>query len=46
MIRNASGTFEAIDWDGAIQRLSAKLAGARGKGIVFLTGASSRVSAI
>src|SRR2546422_772699 len=39
MIRNASGTFEAIDWDGAIQRLSAKVAGARGKGIVFLTGA-------
>src|SRR6266852_5744162 len=39
MIRNASGTFEAIDWDGAIQRLSGKVAGARGKGIVFLTGA-------
>src|SRR5213083_2996551 len=39
MIRNASGTFEAIDWDGAIQRLSAKVAGARGKGLVFLTGA-------
>jgi molybdopterin-containing oxidoreductase family iron-sulfur binding subunit len=39
MVRNASGNFEAIDWDGAIQRLSAKVAGARGKGIVFLTGA-------
>src|SRR5438445_1296132 len=39
MVRNASGTFEAIDWDGAIQRLSAKVAAARGQGIVFLTGA-------
>ena len=39
MVRNASGTLEAIDWDGAIQRLSAKVAEARGKGIVFLTGA-------
>ena len=39
MVRNAGGTFEAIDWDGAIQRLSAKVAEARGKGIVFLTGA-------
>src|SRR5437773_2817283 len=38
MVRNASGTFEAIDWDGAIQRLSAKVAEARGKGIVFVTG--------
>ena len=39
LVRNAGGTFEAIDWDGAIQRLSAKVAEARGKGIVFLTGA-------
>src|SRR5438552_2515070 len=39
MIRKASGAFEAIDWDGAIQRLSAKVAAARGQGIVFLTGA-------
>jgi molybdopterin-containing oxidoreductase family iron-sulfur binding subunit len=39
MVRNANGAFEAIDWDGAIQRLSAKVAEARGKGIVFLTGA-------
>jgi molybdopterin-containing oxidoreductase family iron-sulfur binding subunit len=39
MVRNASGALEAIDWDGAIQRLSAKVAEARGKGIVFLTGA-------
>jgi anaerobic selenocysteine-containing dehydrogenase/Fe-S-cluster-containing dehydrogenase component len=38
MVRNASGAFEAIDWDGAIQRLSAKVNEARGKGIVFLTG--------
>jgi molybdopterin-containing oxidoreductase family iron-sulfur binding subunit len=39
MVRNASGGFEAIDWDGAIQRLGAKVAEARGKGIVFLSGA-------
>ncbi|HEV8510055.1 MAG TPA: molybdopterin-dependent oxidoreductase [Gemmatimonadales bacterium] len=39
MVRNANGAFEAIDWDGAIQRLRAKMAEARGKGIVFLTGA-------
>jgi len=39
MVRNAGGAFEAIDWDGALQRLSAKVAEARGKGIVFLTGA-------
>ncbi len=38
MVRNASGTFDPIDWDGAIQRLGAKVAEARGKGIVFLTG--------
>jgi len=41
LVRNASGAFEAIDWDGAIQRLSAKVREARGKGIVFLTGAES-----
>src|SRR5213596_640843 len=39
LVRNASGTFEAIDWDGALLRLSAKVREARGKGIVFLTGA-------
>ena len=39
MIRNASGAFEAIDWDGAIQRLAGKVRDAQGKGIVFLTGA-------
>ena len=38
-IRNAKGTFEAIDWDGAIQRLGVKVREASGKGIVFLTGA-------
>jgi len=39
MIRNASGAFEAIDWDGALQRLAGKVREAQGKGIVFLTGA-------
>src|SRR4051812_26201791 len=39
MVRNAGGTFEAIDWDGAIQRMRAKVAEGRGKGIVFVTGA-------
>ena len=39
LVRNASGAFEAIDWDGAMQRLTAKVGEARGKGIVFLTGA-------
>src|SRR5882724_2025434 len=39
LVRNAGGTFEAIDWDGALQRLSAKVREAQGKGIVFLTGA-------
>src|SRR5436190_11418867 len=44
LVWNASGTFEAIDWDGALLRLSAKVREARGKGIVFLTGAGqSRV---
>src|SRR5574341_1251803 len=33
MVRNANGAFEAIDWDGAIQRLSANVAEARGKEI-------------
>ncbi|HWC74934.1 MAG TPA: molybdopterin-dependent oxidoreductase [Gemmatimonadales bacterium] len=37
MVRNANGTFEAIDWDGAIQRLGAKVGEARGK-IAFVTG--------
>jgi len=43
MVRNATGggSLEAIDWDGAIQRLSAKVAEARGTGIVFLTGAEA-----
>jgi molybdopterin-containing oxidoreductase family iron-sulfur binding subunit len=39
LVRNASGIFEAIDWDGALQRLAAKVREAQGKGIVFLTGA-------
>ncbi len=39
MVRNASGKFEEIDWDGALQRLTAKVREAQGKGIVFLTGA-------
>src|SRR6266516_8211296 len=39
MVRNARGVFEDIDWDGAIQRLTAKVREAQGKGIVFLTGA-------
>src|SRR5438093_4096146 len=39
MVRNAGGTFEDIDWDGALQRLAAKVREAQGKGIVFLTGA-------
>jgi anaerobic selenocysteine-containing dehydrogenase/Fe-S-cluster-containing dehydrogenase component len=39
MVRNASGTLEAIDWDGAIERLRAKVSESRGKGIVFITGA-------
>ena len=39
LVRNANGTFDDIDWDGAIQRLAAKVREARGKGIVFLTGA-------
>ncbi len=39
MVRNASGTFEDIDWDGALQRLAAKVRESQGKGIVFLTGA-------
>jgi len=39
MVRNASGTFEEIDWDGALQRVTAKVREAQGKGIVFLTGA-------
>jgi len=39
LVRNGSGTFEDIDWDGALQRLAAKVREAQGKGIVFLTGA-------
>jgi len=39
MVRNASGKFEEIDWDGALQRVIAKVREAQGKGIVFLTGA-------
>jgi molybdopterin-containing oxidoreductase family iron-sulfur binding subunit len=39
LVRNASGVFEELDWDGALQRLSAKVREAQGKGIVFLTGA-------
>src|SRR5439155_1200195 len=39
LVRNANGTFKDIDWDGAIQRLVAKVREAQGEGIVFLTGA-------
>src|SRR2546421_10381499 len=39
LVRNANGTLEAIDWDGALQRLAGKVRAAQGKGIVFLTGA-------
>ncbi|HEY7193064.1 MAG TPA: molybdopterin-dependent oxidoreductase, partial [Gemmatimonadales bacterium] len=39
MVRNANGTFEEIDWDGALQRLAGRVRDAAGKGIVFLTGA-------
>ncbi len=39
LVRNASGVFEELDWDGAIQRLVAKVRESQGKGIVFLTGA-------
>src|SRR5881397_2836818 len=38
MVRNAGGTFLDIDWDGALQRLAAKVREAQGKGIVFVTG--------
>src|SRR5436853_3953293 len=38
MVRNARGVFEDSDWDGAIQRVAAKVREARGKGIVFLSG--------
>src|SRR5258705_4385797 len=40
MIRTASGTFEAIDWDDAIQRLAAKVAGHPVKGNAVLTAAA------
>ena len=39
LVRNANGTFDDFDWDGAIQRLATKVREAQGKGIVFLTGA-------
>ncbi len=39
LVRNANGTFDDIDWDGAIQRLAAKVRESQGKGIVFMTGA-------
>ena len=39
LARNASGKFEEIDWDGALQRVAAQVREAQGKGIVFLTGA-------
>jgi len=41
MARNAAGTLAPIPWDEAIARLQAKVAGARGNGIVFLTGAEA-----
>src|SRR2546426_3437448 len=39
LVRNANGTFEDIDWDGALQRLAVEVRESQGKGIVFLTGA-------
>ncbi len=41
MVRNAAGGFDPIDWEAAIQRLSAKVREAQGKGIVFVTGAEA-----
>ncbi|MEX2156469.1 MAG: molybdopterin-dependent oxidoreductase [Gemmatimonadales bacterium] len=41
LVRNASGVFEAIDWDGAIPQLGAKVREASGRGTVFLTGAEA-----
>ena len=38
MLRNASGGFDAIDWDAATQRLGTKVREAQGKGVVFVTG--------
>jgi anaerobic selenocysteine-containing dehydrogenase/Fe-S-cluster-containing dehydrogenase component len=37
-LRSASGQLEEITWDKAIQLLSQRIADARGKGIVFVTG--------
>ena len=39
LVRNANGMFEDLDCDGAIQRLTARIRAAQGKGIVCLTGA-------
>jgi len=41
MARNTAGGFDPIDWDAAIQRLSAEVRRAQGKGIVFVTGAEA-----
>ena len=37
LARNAQGKLEAISWDDALARLTAKIKAARGKGIAFLT---------
>jgi molybdopterin-containing oxidoreductase family iron-sulfur binding subunit len=41
MQRNATGQLVATTWDDAIATLKAKVAGARGTGLVFLTGLES-----
>jgi molybdopterin-containing oxidoreductase family iron-sulfur binding subunit len=41
MARNTAGGFDPIDWDAAIQRLSAEVRRAQGKGIVVVTGAEA-----
>jgi molybdopterin-containing oxidoreductase family iron-sulfur binding subunit len=41
LARNAQGKLEKISWDDALARLSGKVKGARGKGIVFVTGHES-----
>jgi anaerobic selenocysteine-containing dehydrogenase/Fe-S-cluster-containing dehydrogenase component len=41
LARNAAGQFDPISWDDAIGRLQARIAGARGRGVVFLAGAEA-----
>src|SRR6266566_1882390 len=41
LARNAQGKLEAISWDDALARLTAKIKAARAKGIAFLTGNES-----